>query len=120
MFARDVAVRGEAQLPRSAAASGAMLVAQVDIDYCGVCHSDLHMIDNDWKQSTFPIVAGHEVVGKVVAVGPGVSDIKVGDRVGMGPQRCVSASLYERICVPTCVYYPVCVYVLCLFVCLCE
>jgi alcohol dehydrogenase (NADP+) len=60
---------------------------QVDIDYCGVCHSDLHQIDNDWEGSKYPLVAGHEVVGRVVAVGAHVTDAKPGDRVGIGPQR---------------------------------
>ncbi len=54
---------------------------------CGICHSDVHMIDNDWAISTYPIVPGHEIVGEVIEVGCGVSHIKVGDRVGVGWQK---------------------------------
>jgi alcohol dehydrogenase (NADP+) len=64
-----------------------MLNAQVEIDFCGVCHSDLHQIDNDWEGSEYPMVAGHEVIGRVIAVGSDVTERKVGDRVGLGPQR---------------------------------
>ncbi|HEY4000476.1 MAG TPA: NAD(P)-dependent alcohol dehydrogenase [Candidatus Xenobia bacterium] len=61
---------------------------QVDVrvTHCGVCHSDLSMINNDWGMSAFPIVPGHEVVGIVEAVGPEVQDLRVGDRVGIGWQ----------------------------------
>ncbi|WP_230843124.1 NAD(P)-dependent alcohol dehydrogenase [Gloeobacter morelensis] len=54
---------------------------------CGVCHSDLHMIDNDWGRSRYPLVPGHEVVGEVVEVGSEVRHLKPGDRVGVGWQR---------------------------------
>eukprot|EP01116_Phalansterium_solitarium_P006889 TRINITY_DN19300_c0_g1_i1.p1 TRINITY_DN19300_c0_g1~~TRINITY_DN19300_c0_g1_i1.p1 ORF type:complete len:369 (+),score=87.28 TRINITY_DN19300_c0_g1_i1:75-1109(+) len=58
------------------------------VSHCGICHSDLHKIDNDWPSPThYPLVAGHEVIGEVKAVGSEVRDFKVGDRVGMGPQR---------------------------------
>lgn len=59
---------------------------QVDIavSYCGVCHSDLSMLDNDWGISAYPFVGGHEVVGKVVAVGGQVKHLKVGQTVGLG------------------------------------
>jgi len=59
---------------------------QVDIkvEYCGICHSDLHMIDNAWGMSSYPIVAGHEVIGKVEAVGAHVKGLSVGQRVGVG------------------------------------
>ena len=60
--------------------------AQVKVTHCGVCHSDLHLIDNDWGFSSFPMVAGHEAVGVVTAVGA-TSKVKVGDRVGLGWQR---------------------------------
>ena len=70
----------------------------MEIDFCGVCHSDLHSIDNDWKYSVFPLVAGHEIVGRVVAKGADVRDREIGTRVGIGPQRsvcglCVRASM---------------------------
>jgi len=57
---------------------------QFDIQYCGVCHSDLHQIKNDWFPGIFPMVPGHEIVGKVVAVGDHVKKFKVGDLAGTG------------------------------------
>ena len=59
---------------------------QVDIKvhYCGVCHSDLSMLDNEWGMSQYPIVPGHEAVGEIIAVGPEVKNLKVGDKVGLG------------------------------------
>jgi uncharacterized zinc-type alcohol dehydrogenase-like protein len=56
----------------------------IDILYTGVCHSDLHMARNDWGFSVFPIVPGHEIVGRVRAVGDKVSKFKAGDLVGVG------------------------------------
>lgn len=56
----------------------------IDILYCGVCHSDLHQARNDWRNSTYPVVPGHEIVGKVGAVGPGVTKFKPGDMVAVG------------------------------------
>jgi uncharacterized zinc-type alcohol dehydrogenase-like protein len=57
---------------------------QFDIRYCGVCHSDLHQIRNDWFPGIFPMVPGHEIVGKVTKVGSHVKKYKVGDTVGVG------------------------------------
>ncbi|WP_281540562.1 NAD(P)-dependent alcohol dehydrogenase [Maribacter aestuarii] len=57
---------------------------KIDILYCGVCHSDLHQVRNDWKNSKYPVVPGHEIVGKVMAVGKNVSNFKEGDLVGVG------------------------------------
>lgn len=57
---------------------------QFDIQYCGVCHSDLHQIKNDWFPGIFPMVPGHEIVGRVVAVGAHVKKFKVGDLAGTG------------------------------------
>jgi uncharacterized zinc-type alcohol dehydrogenase-like protein len=54
---------------------------------CGICHSDIHMIDNDWRMSRYPLVPGHEVVGEVIEHGAAVSDLKPGTRVGVGWQR---------------------------------
>lgn len=54
---------------------------------CGVCHSDIHMIDNDWACSSYPLVPGHEVVGIVESVGAEVTHLRPGDRVGVGWQR---------------------------------
>ena len=55
-----------------------------DIAYCGVCHSDLHQVRNEWGISQYPLVPGHELVGLVVEVGSHVKNFKVGDRVGVG------------------------------------
>jgi uncharacterized zinc-type alcohol dehydrogenase-like protein len=57
---------------------------KIDISFCGVCHSDIHTVRNDWKGSTYPVVPGHEIIGRVVEVGNGVSKHKVGDLVGVG------------------------------------
>ncbi|ABC22304.1 Zinc-containing alcohol dehydrogenase superfamily [Rhodospirillum rubrum ATCC 11170] len=56
----------------------------IDILYCGVCHSDIHQARNEWHNSLFPMVPGHEIIGTVSAVGAKVSGFKVGDRVGVG------------------------------------
>lgn len=56
----------------------------IRIDYCGVCHSDIHTIRGDWGKIQYPLVVGHELAGKVVAVGTGVSKFQVGSRVGVG------------------------------------
>jgi uncharacterized zinc-type alcohol dehydrogenase-like protein len=65
---------------------GDLKAGQVEIDVvaCGVCHSDLSMLENQWQMSSYPIVPGHEVVGKVAAVGEGVGNVAVGDTVGLG------------------------------------
>ncbi len=57
---------------------------EIDILYCGICHSDLHTARNEWGGTVYPSVPGHEIVGKVVAVGSGVSKFKVGDLAGVG------------------------------------
>ena len=57
---------------------------QIDILYCGVCHSDLHMARNEWHFTTYPVVVGHEIVGRVARVGADVTRFKVGDLVGVG------------------------------------
>jgi uncharacterized zinc-type alcohol dehydrogenase-like protein len=80
-------------------AAGAQLVAyrydpgqikpnevEVRISHCGVCHSDIHLIDNDWGVSKYPFIPGHEIVGTVSAIGSEVKDRKVGERVGIGWQ----------------------------------
>src|SRR6188474_2320862 len=57
---------------------------RIDILYCGVCHSDLHTARDEWHMSQFPCVPGHEIVGKVAAIGSAVKGFKVGDTVGVG------------------------------------
>jgi len=57
---------------------------QIEILYCGVCHSDLHTTRNEWNNTLYPSVPGHEIVGRVVAVGSSVSQFKPGDTVGVG------------------------------------
>lgn len=56
----------------------------IEILYCGVCHSDLHQARNDWGFSEYPIVPGHEVIGRVVSVGDSVTKFKTGDLAGIG------------------------------------
>lgn len=55
----------------------------VSVDVCGICHSDVHLLDGDWGD-VFPLVPGHEVVGKVEKIGSAVSKVSIGDRVGIG------------------------------------
>lgn len=57
---------------------------EIDVEYCGICHSDLSMLDNEWGVSQYPLVPGHEVAGKIAAVGRHVQQFSVGDRVGLG------------------------------------
>ncbi len=57
---------------------------KIDILYCGVCHSDLHFARNEWGFTQYPAVPGHEIVGRVTAIGSGVKKFKVGDLVGVG------------------------------------
>jgi uncharacterized zinc-type alcohol dehydrogenase-like protein len=56
----------------------------IDIAYCGICHSDIHQIRNEWGNSLYPMVPGHEITGTVTAVGAKVKKFKVGDKVGVG------------------------------------
>ena len=56
----------------------------IDILYCGVCHSDLHNARNDWGNATYPMVPGHEIIGRVARVGEAVTRFKQGDHVGVG------------------------------------
>lgn len=57
---------------------------EIDIMYCGVCHSDLHFARNDWGMTEYPVVPGHEIVGRVTRVGDGVTKYKIGDLVAVG------------------------------------
>ena len=55
-----------------------------DVSYCGICHSDIHQVNEDWGPAIFPMVPGHEIVGVVTAVGSKVTKFKVGERIGVG------------------------------------
>ena len=57
---------------------------EVEVENSGLCHSDISMLNNDWGFSSYPLVLGHEVIGRVVAVGPAAKGITVGQRVGIG------------------------------------
>lgn len=56
----------------------------IDVLYCGVCHSDIHQVANDWKNTIYPCVPGHEIVGRIGSVGDEVTRFKIGDIVGVG------------------------------------
>jgi uncharacterized zinc-type alcohol dehydrogenase-like protein len=57
---------------------------QIAIEHCGVCHTDIHFVNNDWGMTNYPVVPGHEIVGRVTEVGSAVSKFKVGDRAAIG------------------------------------
>jgi len=57
---------------------------KIEISYCGVCHSDIHTVRNDWGGSKYPVVPGHEIIGRVIEVGSDVSNFKKGELVGVG------------------------------------
>src|SRR5882757_10817199 len=57
---------------------------ELKVLYCGVCHSDIHQVKNEWHNTVYPCMPGHEVIGRVVRLGPGVTRHKVGDLVGVG------------------------------------
>lgn len=57
---------------------------RIEIEYCGICYSDVHGARNDWGRTTYPIVPGHEIVGRVSEIGAGVTNYKIGDQVGVG------------------------------------
>lgn len=88
---------------------------EIEIECCGLCYSDVHLIDNDWNISKYPLVPGHEIIGHIIQTGPQVRNLHVGDRVGVGWQcgacltcnNCLSAN--ETACVSkvrTCVDRP--------------
>jgi uncharacterized zinc-type alcohol dehydrogenase-like protein len=79
---------------------------EIDILFCGVCHSDLHTARNDWGGSVYPVVPGHEIVGRVLSVGAHVTKFKAGDLVGVGClvdscRECSSCKQdLEQYCIP--------------------
>lgn len=66
--------------------AGELLAHQVEVkvEYCGLCHSDLSMINNDWGMSKYPVIAGHEIIGKIIRLGSATKGLKLGQRVGVG------------------------------------
>ena len=60
---------------------------EIKITHCGICHSDIHLIDNDWGFSSYPLVPGHEIIGTISAAGAAVTGLLPGQRVGVGWQR---------------------------------
>lgn len=84
----------------------------IKISHCGICHSDIHLIDDDWNVSKYPFIPGHEIIGEIVECGNEVKKVKIGQRVGVGWQSgsCLEcewcASGQENLCpeqVATCV-----------------
>jgi len=65
---------------------------EIKVSHCGLCHSDLSMLDNDWGMTKYPFVPGHEVAGTIVALGGGAKGLKMGQRVGLGwtAQSCLA------------------------------
>jgi uncharacterized zinc-type alcohol dehydrogenase-like protein len=63
---------------------------QIDmcITHCGICGSDIHQLDDNWGGAKFPLVPGHEIIGKIVAVGEGVTNVQVSHVLGEGGDRC--------------------------------
>ena len=76
---------GEALVPYQFDA-GELLPHQVEVqvEYCGLCHSDLSVINNDWRSSVYPVVAGHEIIGTIVQLGSEAKGLSLGQRVGIG------------------------------------
>jgi uncharacterized zinc-type alcohol dehydrogenase-like protein len=77
---------------------------EIAVSHCGICHSDIHLIDNDWQISAYPLVPGHEVVGTVTRAGADVKGPAVGERVGVGWQCgcCMACEWCERGDEPSC------------------
>ncbi len=76
----------------------------LEVTHCGLCYSDIHLVDNDWKKSVYPFIPGHEVIGRVRERGAEVTHLEVGQRVGVGWQRsaCLTCMLcltgHENLC----------------------
>ena len=84
----------------------------IEILYCGVCHSDLHQVRNEWHNSIYPVVPGHEIVGRVVKVGSAVTKFKVGDLAAVGclVDSCRTCSSCQRGLEQYCLKFPVFTY----------
>lgn len=78
----------------------------IEILYCGVCHSDFHVILNEWKNTKYPIIAGHEIVGIISKIGNSVKNFKVGDYAGLGTNfnSCKSCNSCKKNDVEYCEY----------------
>ncbi|KAI9291805.1 GroES-like protein [Neoconidiobolus thromboides FSU 785] len=59
---------------------------EVKITHCGICGTDIHVMDSGWAPANYPVIVGHEIVGEIVSLGPEVKGFKIGDRVGVGAQ----------------------------------
>lgn len=57
---------------------------EIEVDHCGICHADLSMVNNDWGMAQFPLIPGHEVVGKITATGQHAKNVRIGQQVGVG------------------------------------
>ena len=84
----------------------------IEILYCGVCHSDLHTARNDWGNTVYPVVPGHEIVGRVSSVGPDVTRFEVGDQVAVGcmVDSCRCCPACEQGLEQYCVEFPILTY----------
>ena len=71
---------------------------EIQVTHCGLCHSDLSMLDNDWGMSQYPFVPGHEATGTVVALGDAAKGLKIGQRVGLGWFSHSCLSCHECLC----------------------
>src|SRR6516225_5054868 len=101
-----VATSAKGKLVRQQVELGALGAEEVEVqvEHCGLCHSDISVLNNDWGYSQFPAVLGHEAVGRVVEVGPAAKGLKVGQRVGIGwtagscmhCRQCMSG--YQNLC----------------------
>lgn len=70
---------------------------EIAVEHCGICHSDLAVIDSEWGPSPYPVVPGHEVVGRVVARGDQAGSLRLGQRVGLGWHA--RSCLHCRLCI---------------------
>ena len=84
----------------------------IEILFCGVCHSDLHTARNDWHNTKYPVVPGHEIIGRVLSIGAGVTRFKVGDSVGVGcmVDSCQSCAACAKGLEQYCASFPVFTY----------